>query len=334
MASVCGSTLSLMDAGVPIKSPVAGIAMGIVVDDEKTYTVLTDIVGLEDGNGDMDFKVAGTKDGITALQLDVKTLNLTPKLLKVALAQGKKAREEILAVMNKAIAKPRATVSKYAPKIKVITIDTDKIGELIGPGGKTIKALSARTGADINVEDDGSVTIMAETEEMLEDAVTTVQNLTKDVQAGEIYEGEVKRLQNFGAFVEILPGKEGLVHVSDMSEDFVKDPADILEVGQKVQVRVKEIDDFKRINLSMLLDGDKEKKKDSGGGDRGGRENRGGRSRGGNRGGGRKFDRSVGSSATRSGVYRDKNNSRNRDKNAGGPHFPTSRLLDLDNNKR
>ncbi len=325
MASVCGSTLSLMDAGVPLKAPVAGIAMGIVVDDEKTNTVLTDIVGLEDGNGDMDFKVAGTKDGITALQLDVKTLNLTPKLLEKALQQGKKAREEILAVMAKAIDTPRSTVSQYAPKIKVIKIDTDKIGELIGPGGKTIKALSARTGADINVEDDGSVTVMAESEEKLNDAVITIENMTKDVKPGEIYEGEVKRLQNFGAFVEVLPGKEGLVHVSDMSEDFVKDPADIVEVGQKVQVRVKEIDDFKRINLSMILDADKEKKKkESGGGDRGGRENRGDFR--GNRDHGRKFsDRNRG---RRSGGYRD--NSRNRDKNAGGPHFPTSRLMDLD----
>lgn len=332
MASVCGSTLSLMDAGVPLKAPVAGIAMGIVVDDEKTNTVLTDIVGLEDGNGDMDFKVAGTTKGITALQLDVKTLNLTPKLLEKALMQGKKAREEILAVMAKAIKEPRSTVSQYAPKIKVIKIDTDKIGELIGPGGKTIKALSARTGADINVEDDGSVTIMAETEEKLNDAVTTVENMTKDVRPGEIYEGEVKRLQNFGAFVEVLPGKEGLVHVSDMSEDFVKDPADVVEVGQKVQVRVKEIDDFKRINLSMLLDPELEKKKkESGGGgdrgDRGGREGRGDFRSNRDRGGRNFSDRNRG---RRSGGFRDRDNSRNRDKNAGGPHFPTSRLMDLD----
>ncbi len=332
MASVCGSSLSLMDAGVPIKAPVAGIAMGIVVEGEKSV-VLTDIVGLEDGNGDMDFKVAGTLEGITALQLDVKTLKLTPKLLKEALIQAKEAREKILSVMAKAIDAPRKTVSQYAPKIKVIMIDIDKIGELIGPGGKTIKALSARTGADINVEDDGSVTIMAETEEILDDAVTSVENLTKEVQPGEIYNGVVKRLQNFGAFVEILPGKEGLVHVSDMSEDFVKDPGDLLKVGQEIKVRVKEIDDFKRINLSMILDPEKEKKKDSGG-DRGDRNNRGGRDRGGSRGGGHKFDRSSGRNR-RSGGFRDKrDNLRNRDKSAGGPHFPASRLMDLDSNDR
>ena len=332
MASVCGSTLSLMDAGVPIKAPVAGIAMGIVMESEKKNTVLTDIVGIEDGNGDMDFKVAGTKDGITALQLDVKSLLLTTPLLKKALEQGKKARLEILAVMTKAIDAPRPKVSQYAPKIKVIHIDVDKIGELIGPGGKTIKSISAQTDSHINVEDDGSVSISAETEEALEGALRTVENITKEVKPGEIYDGVVKRLQNFGAFVEILPGKEGLVHVSDMSQDFVKDPADVLEEGQEVKVRVKEVDDFKRINLSMLLDGDKPKREERkpsgfsrGGGNSGGdsRNDRGGRS-GGFGGGARR----------QSGGYRgSRNNSRDAaggNQSKGGPHFPTSRLMDLD----
>jgi polyribonucleotide nucleotidyltransferase len=260
MAATCGSTLSLMDAGVPIKAPVAGIAMGLMIEDDKKFVVLTDIVGLEDGNGDMDFKVAGTKDGITALQLDVKTLKLTQAILKEALAQAKKAREEILEVMKKALPEPRKKTSIHAPKIKVIKIPQDKIGEVIGPGGKMIRKIIADTNSQVDVEDDGSVNISSTTEEGLNAAIAMIEGLTKEAQPGEIYDGEVKRIQSFGAFVEILPGKEGLVHVSDMSENFVKDPTEVVNIGDKVKVRVKEIDDLGRINLSMLLDGDKDKK--------------------------------------------------------------------------
>ncbi|QQS38993.1 polyribonucleotide nucleotidyltransferase [Candidatus Woesebacteria bacterium] len=331
MASVCGSSLSLMDAGVPITAPVAGIAMGVVVESEKDFQVITDIVGVEDGGGDMDFKVAGTKEGITALQLDVKTLKLTASMLKKAFEQARKAREEILSVMLKAIDKPRENVSQYAPKIKLIKIDREKIGELIGPGGKTIKRISEQTGAEINVDDDGSVSISAVNVENLEAAVNAVEGLTKEIKPGEIYDGTVKRLLTFGAFVEILPGREGLVHVSDMSEEYVKDPADVLKEGQEVKVRVKEIDDFKRLNLSMLLDGDKPKgpsKGNYGSPSRHSSGDRGGRQFGGQRGrqqGGRK-----------SGFRGDRDRDRDRDRShgsqggKGGPHFPASRLVDMD----
>lgn len=269
MASTCGSTLSLMDAGVPIKAPVAGIAMGLIIESEKKFTVLTDIVGMEDGNGDMDFKVAGTKEGVTALQLDVKTLNLTLPILESAFEDAKKARLAILDVMVKAIKEPREALSQYAPKIKSAMIPQDKIGELIGPGGKTIKKLMADTNTQIDVDDDGSVSIAGENYDEVKKAVEWIESLAKVPVAGEIYEGEVKRLMNFGAFVEILPGKEGLVHVSDMSEGFVKDPRDVVNEGDKVQVRVKEIDAMGRLNLSMLLDPSKDKKReDRGGGGR------------------------------------------------------------------
>lgn len=298
MAAVCGSTLSLMDAGVPIKAPVVGIAMGLVIESEKKFVVLSDITGFEDGNGDMDFKVAGTEKGITALQLDVKTLQLTASILKEALEQAKKGRAEILKVILSAIDKPRSQVSVYAPKIKVIKIDQEKIGEVIGPGGRTIKEIIANTGAQVDVEDDGSVSISGPTEEEVAAAVERVEALTKEVKPGEIYEGEVKRIQPFGAFVEILPGKDGMVHISDMSQDFVKDPSELVSIGDKIKVRVKEIDNLGRINLSMLLDGDKERDK------RGRRSDR--RERRPDRRGRRSFDR------------------------RSGPHFPASRLLEKD----
>ena len=310
MASTCGSTLSLMDAGVPIKAPVAGIAMGLIVDDKVStkapkFIVLTDIVGIEDGGGDMDFKVAGTQEGITALQLDVKTLKLTLSMLKDALDQARKARLQILKVMNKAIAKPKASVSQHAPKIKVVKVPVDKIGEVIGPGGKMIKSIIADTGALIEVEDDGSVNVSGILSEEVDAAVERVEAIVKDPKAGEIYEGEVKRIQPFGAFVEILPNKDGLVHISDMSKDFVKDPDEVVKIGDKVQVRVKEIDDLGRINLSMILDPaeDNEKKERR-------RDDRP-----------RKFDR-----RNRGPQKRDRRGS-------AGPHFPTSRLLNDNKNK-
>lgn len=304
MASTCGSTLSLMDAGVPIKAPVAGIAMGLIIENEKKFVVLTDITGLEDGNGDMDFKVAGTRDGITALQLDVKTLNLSLPILKKAMAQAREARGKILEVMIKTISKPRAKVSTHAPKVKVIKVDQSKIGEIIGSGGKTIRKIIAETGAQVEVEDDGSVNITGLTEEEVDAAVARIEGLTREVTPGEIYEGEVKRIQPFGAFVEILPGKEGLVHISDMSKGFVRDPHEVVSVGDNVRVRVKEVDDFGRINLSMILDAGKEKT-----GDWAPRRDRGG---------GRRFD------------GRDKRGLRlpKGEKRSSGPHFPASRFLE------
>lgn len=320
MASTCGSTLALMDAGVPIKSPVAGIAMGLVIENEKEFGILTDIVGMEDGNGDMDFKVAGTKDGITALQLDVKTLKLTLPILKKALEAGKKARLEILDVMQKAIETPREKVSEYAPTIKRIEIDKEKIGELIGPGGKTIKAIIATTGADVDVDDEGVVFVSSTDEKQVDEAIKQVQAIVKDPEVGEIYEGEVKKLLSFGAFVEILPGKEGMVHVSDISTEFVKDPGDVLEVGQIVKVKVKEIDDLGRVNLTMLLDEKAQKQKSRSGGGNGGRHSRPQR-----RSGGRSDKR-------RSGRDRGGRRNHTKSKRSSGPHFPTSRLMNDNKN--
>jgi polyribonucleotide nucleotidyltransferase len=319
MASVCGSTLSLMDAGVPIASPVSGIAMGLVIEDKK-HVVLSDINGMEDFLiGDMDFKVAGTEKGITAMQLDVKSLDLTTKILKEALKQAKKGRETILASMLKTLAKPREKVSSFAPKIKVVKVPVEKIGEVIGPGGRMIKKIIAETGAQVDVEDDGTVNISGMNEAGVADAVSRVEALIKEVAAGEIYEGEVKRIQPFGAFVEILPGKDGLVHVSDMAEGFVQNPEEVVKIGQKVQVRVKEIDDLGRINLSMRMDPSTDKPKephfsrqgrDSRGMDRPRRFSSRGRSA---------FGRGSGG-----GFSRDRND---RDGARGGPHFPTSRLM-------
>ncbi len=261
MASACGSTLSLMDSGVPITSPVSGIAMGLIVKSEKEYTILSDISGIEDFNGDMDFKVAGTKKGITALQLDVKTLSLGPDILGDALEQAKKGREEILEKMLAAISEPRAKVSTYAPKIKTIKVGVDKIGEVIGPGGRVIRKIIAETGAQVDVEDDGTISISGVNAEAVDKAEEWIKSLTHEVTAGEIYKGVVKRIQPFGAFVEILPGKDGLVHVSDMEQGFVKDPSEVVALGDEVEVRVKQIDDMGRINLSMILDPSKEKER-------------------------------------------------------------------------
>lgn len=255
MASTCGSTMSLMDAGVPILAPVSGIAMGLVVE-QGDVAILSDIMGIEDDSGDMDFKVAGTKGGVTAIQLDVKTPFLTFEVLEKALKQAREGRLFILEKMLEVISETRARISEYAPKITIVRIPVDKIGELIGPGGKIIKKLMSDTGTNVDVEDDGSVTISGISEESVDKAKKWVEALVKEVEPGEIYEGEVKRVQPFGAFVEVLPGKEGLVHVSDMAEEFVKDPNDIVRVGDKVKVKVKEIDDLRRINLTMRLDAD------------------------------------------------------------------------------
>ncbi len=324
MASTCGSTLALMDAGVPITSPVSGIAMGLVIDG-KDHAVLTDICGMEDYLvGDMDFKVTGTEKGITALQLDVKTLELSHAILKEALNQSKKARAEVLKTILATLKESRAKVSAFAPKIKVVKVPVEKIGEVIGPGGKTIKKIIAETGAEVEVEDDGSVNISGIDEAKVDAAVAMVEGLVKEVKAGEIYEGVVMRIQPFGAFIEILPGKDGMVHVSDMGEGFVKDPSDVVKIGQKVQVRVKEVDTLGRINLSMNMDPSKDKPKE----DRGPR--REGGFRGGDRGGfggpprrsfgdrGGSFDRPRRDFSPRPRFGGDR---------SSGPHFPTSRLV-------
>ncbi len=321
MASTCGSTLALMDAGVPITSPVSGIAMGLVIDG-KDHAVLTDICGMEDYLvGDMDFKVTGTAKGITALQLDVKTLDLTHEILKEALIQSKKARVEVLKTILATLKGPREEVSTYAPKIRVVMVPVEKIGEVIGPGGKIIKKIIAETGAQVEVEDDGSVNISGIDGAKVDAAVTMVENLVKEVKAGEIYEGTVVRIQPFGAFIEILPGKDGMVHVSDMGEGFVKDPNDIVKIGQKIQVRVKEIDDLGRINLSMNMDPSKDKPKEE-------RGARNGFDRPRRDFGRNSFNRSGGSFDRPRRDFSAK--PRFGSERSGGPHFPTSRLVNED----
>ncbi|MDE2026771.1 MAG: polyribonucleotide nucleotidyltransferase, partial [Patescibacteria group bacterium] len=242
MASTCGSTLALMDAGVPILKPVAGIAMGLMETEEK-YVILTDILGLEDFSGDMDFKVTGTDTGITAIQLDVKTMGLTFDQIAETLEKAKTARLFILDKMNAVIPNSRQEVSEFAPKINVLHIPVEKIGEVIGPGGRVIKNIIATTGAQVDVEDDGTVSISGVSDEEVKAATEWVSGLTRAVQAGEEFENaEVKRILPFGAFVEFLPGKEGMVHVSQMSTNFVKDPSEVVKIGDKVKVRVMEID--------------------------------------------------------------------------------------------
>lgn len=251
MASVCGSTLSLMDAGVNLMKPVAGIAMGLITDGKK-YIVLSDIAGFEDHTGDMDFKVAGTKDGITAMQMDVKISGIPADVLEKALEQARVGRLHILEAMLKPLPSPRTQLSQYAPKIITVKIPVDRIGEIIGPGGKIIKGIIADSGAEVDVDDDGNVFISSTDQAAMDKAKSMVEGIIKVVEAGEEYDGKVVRLMNFGAFVEILPGKDGLVHVSRMSTSYVSDPSTIVKVGDKVHVRVTEIDDQGRINLTML----------------------------------------------------------------------------------
>lgn len=252
MGSICGSSLSLMDAGVPIKEPVAGVAMGIVTKSDSEYEILTDIVGLEDFSGEMDFKVAGTAEGITAIQLDVKNKGLTKEMIHEIFERAKTARLFILSYMNKVILKARPEISQYAPQVVILTPPSDKIGDIIGPGGKNIRALIARTKTEINIEDDGKVVISGIDRKGVQDAVNTISDMTREVQVGEEFEGEVKRTLPFGAFVECIPGQEGLVHVSKMSDQFVKDPSKIVSLGQKVKVKVIQIDSQGRINLQLL----------------------------------------------------------------------------------
>ncbi len=324
MASVCGSTLSLMDAGVPIKAPVAGIAMGLIKGDDDKFAVLTDIAGQEDFMGDMDFKVAGTREGITAIQMDMKIAGVSRELLQQALEQAKQARFQILDMMHEVLDAPREEVSAYAPKMYRVQIDADQIGLLIGPGGKTVRKIQEESGgATVDIQEDGTVFVGGINEEVASRAVKMIEGLTKEVKIGEVYTGKVTRLLNFGAFVEFLPGKEGLVHISQLGEDHVETVEGEVSVGDEVTVMVTEVDNLGRINLSrkaVLLGEDPDTYIAAGGGGGGGRGgDRGGRG-GGDRGG-RGGDRGPRNDGPRDRGPRDGGGDRER---RSGPRVPAA----------
>jgi polyribonucleotide nucleotidyltransferase len=255
MASVCGGTLSMLAAGVPMKKPVAGIAMGLITESNAPgarYAILSDILGDEDHLGDMDFKVAGTEDGITGFQMDIKIAGVSLEIMQNALAQAKRGRLHILKIMNETISKPVAEVSELAPKILQMKIEVDKIGALIGPGGKNVKALCEQYKVKIDTGDDGTVTIFAKNAHDAEEAKIAVQGIASDPEVGRIYQGTVKRIMEFGAFIEILPGKEGLCHISKMSRDHISNVSDVLKEGQSVPVKLLEVDKMGRLNLSYI----------------------------------------------------------------------------------
>ena len=302
MASVCGGSLSMMDAGVPITAPVAGIAMGLIKEGDEVR-ILTDILGVEDHLGDMDFKVCGTSKGITAFQMDCKIAGVTSEIMANALAQAKVGRDHILEKMAEAISEPRAELSKYAPRITTIKIPVDKIRDIIGPGGKVIREIQSATGADINVEDDGTIAVASADSEGVAAAIEMIQNLTAVAEVGAVYHGTVTRLMNFGAFVNVIGSQEGLVHISELDLGHVNEVKDVVDIGDEIDVKVIEIDDMGRVNLSKVQadvemgrvsqeDYDKAKssrppRRDRGS-DRGGRRpDRGGRGGGGRGGGGR-----------------------------------------------
>ncbi|MBE3596062.1 MAG: polyribonucleotide nucleotidyltransferase [Hydrogenibacillus sp.] len=248
-ASICASSMALMDAGVPIKAPVAGVAMGLVKDGEH-YTILTDIQGIEDHLGDMDFKVAGTAEGITALQMDIKISGITLEIMREALEQARRGRLFILEKMNEAISAPRPTLSPYAPKILTLKIDPEKIRDVIGPGGRVINRIIEETGTKIDIEQDGRIYIASPDPEMNEKARALIENIVREVVVGETYLGTVKRIEKFGAFVEVMPGKEGLVHISQLAPTRVNRVEDVVKIGDSILVKVIEIDEHGRVNLS------------------------------------------------------------------------------------
>ena len=250
MASVCGSSLSMMDAGIPLKSPVAGIAMGLVKEKDK-FAVLTDILGDEDHLGDMDFKVAGSEKGITALQMDIKIDGITEEIMEIALNQALAARLHILSEMNQVIASPRSELSENAPSMSAFKIDTDKIRDVIGKGGATIRQITEDTGATVDIEDDGTIRIYGEDKSSLDAAVKMVEDITAEAEVGQIYEGKIERIVDFGAFVNILPGKDGLLHISQIAKERVEKVTDVLEEGQIVKVKVLDVDQRGRIKLSI-----------------------------------------------------------------------------------
>jgi polyribonucleotide nucleotidyltransferase len=249
MASVCGGSLSLMDAGVPVKDPVAGVAMGLISDGENVV-ILTDIIGDEDHFGDMDFKVTGTAYGITALQMDIKIDGLKREIVAKALHQAREARLHILNEMNKALSKSRSEISKYAPRILTITVKPEKVRDIIGPGGRTIKHITVTTGTQINIEDDGTVMIASADSEASDAAAEMIRELVKEAEVGKFYSGKVTRIMDFGAFVEILPGTEGLLHISQLSHERVRSVSDVLKEGDEVLVKVTEMDSNGKIRLS------------------------------------------------------------------------------------
>ncbi|MBL8965631.1 MAG: polyribonucleotide nucleotidyltransferase, partial [Spirochaetaceae bacterium] len=251
MASVCGGTLSLMHAGVPLKMPVAGIAMGLISEGDR-FAVLSDILGDEDHLGDMDFKVAGSKNGITGFQMDIKIAGVSMEILKKALDQAKRGRLHILGIMERALPAPSEEISVFAPKVVSLKIDVEKIGAIIGPGGKNIKALCETYGVKINVDDDGSVTIYGSTQKAAYDAKDAVLGIAEDPEVGRIYDGVVKRIMDFGAFIEILPGKEGLCHISRLSKTRVDKVSDVIKEGDKVKVKLLEVDRLGRLNLAHV----------------------------------------------------------------------------------
>src|SRR5699024_3087228 len=259
-ASICASTLAMMDAGVPLKAPVAGIAMGLIKTGDE-YSILTDIQGMEDALGDMDFKVAGTEQGITALQMDIKIDGLDQNILKEALAQAKSGRMQILDSMLATIDKPNETLSEYAPKILIMNINPDKIRDVIGPSGKQINKIIDETGVKVDIEQDGSVFIASSDQEMNEKAKSIIEDIVREVQVGEIYLGKVKRIEKFGAFVELYKGKDGLLHISEIQEERTNKVEDVLSIGDEIMVKVKEIDRQGRVNLTRkeLLKEEKDK---------------------------------------------------------------------------
>lgn len=263
-ASVCGSTLALMDAGVPIKAPVAGIAMGLIEDNGVTK-ILTDIQGLEDHFGDMDFKVAGTREGITAIQMDIKVEGISKEILTTALDKAKKARLEILDHISTTLEKPREKLSKYAPIIHIIMIKPEKIGEVIGSGGKTINKIIEQTGVKIDIDEDGKISILSEDSEKAKEAIEIIEEIVKDVEIGDIYDAKVKKIMKFGAFVELKKGIEGLLHISEIAHERTEKVEDVLKMGDKVKVKVIDIDENKKISLSrkaLLPKPDKEEVKE------------------------------------------------------------------------
>jgi polyribonucleotide nucleotidyltransferase len=307
MASVCGSTLALMDTGVPIKAPVSGIAMGLITDGSK-YVVLSDIQGIEDHLGDMDFKVAGTDKGITALQMDIKISGLTTNMMAEALDHAKAGRKHILDKMLDVIAAPRPDLKAHAPRITIVTVPIDKIGAIIGPGGKTIRAIQEESGAKIDISDDGTVYIASDNADAAQIARERVEGLTETAEIGKIYTGKVVRTTDFGAFVEIIPGTDGMVHISQLDSGHVESVEDVVKVGDEVSVMVTDIDPSGKIRLSRqaVLEGwtpEEAREKDKGGGGRRpGGGDRGGRSGGRRNGGGRGSDDRRGGR----GGYRDR----------------------------
>ena len=249
-ASICGGSLALMAAGVPVKSTVAGIAMGLIKEGD-TFTVLTDIQGLEDHLGDMDFKVAGTKKGITAIQMDIKIEGITREIMDIALKQALEGRQFIINKMEEVISEPRPEIAENAPKIELMKIDPSKLAGLIGPAGKNIKAIIEETGVSIDIEDDGSVSIFGKDPEMMKKAIELVKRQTQSVELNAIYDGKVTKLMKFGAFVEVLPGKEGLLHISEISHKRVGKVEDVLKEGQEIKVKVITMEDESKFNLSM-----------------------------------------------------------------------------------